>query len=121
MSTDNAYAAEIAFVNRKLFNNKVKWEALPAKSEIISPPLSESEAKNVVSSLKDAFSKKALVVFNKMVFTVSSKLRGGTRVVVSINLLREFFGGEIDGDFGGGGKSYNPYSNQPKPPGGRGV
>lgn len=117
----NNYAAEIAFINRKLSNNKVKWETLAAKSEIISPPLSEAEAKSVIATLKDALSRKALVVFHKMVFTVNSKLRSGTRVVISITLLREFFASEIDNDFGGGGKGYNPKTNQPKPPGGRGV
>lgn len=118
MSTN--YASEIAFINRKLSNNKVKWEALAAKSEIISPSLSEMEAKNIISALKDALGKKSLAVFHKMIFTVSSKLRGGTRVVISINLLREIFANEIDGDIGGGGKGYNPLTNQPKPPG-RGV
>ncbi len=114
------YASEIAFINRKLPNNKVKWETLIAKSEIISPPLSEVEAKTIVSALKDALSKKSLVVFHKMIFTVSSKLRGGTRVVISISILRDIFASEIDGDAGGGGKGYNPRTNQPKPPG-RGV
>lgn len=116
----NNYASEIAFINRKLPNNKVKWETLAAKSEIISPPLSDAEAKSVVTSLKDALGKKALALFHKMVFTVSSKLRGGTRVVISITILREVFASEIDGDTGGGGKSYNPLSNQPRPPG-RGI
>ncbi len=118
--TSNNYASEIAFINRKIPNSKVQWETLPAKSELISPSLSEAEAKNIVATLKEAIGKRALVVFNKMIFTVSSKLRGGTRVVISINLLREFFGNEIDSDSGGGGKGYNPFTNQPKPPG-RGV
>jgi|GEM_PF-1779921 len=118
--SNNNYASEIAFINRKLPNNKVKWETLMAKSEIISPPLSDTEAKSIVTALKDALGKKALTTFHKMVFTVSSKLRGGTRVVISVTLLREVFANEIDGDTGGGGKSYNPLTNQPRPPG-RGV
>jgi hypothetical protein len=94
---------------------------LVAKSELISPILTEQEAKNIVAALKDALGKKAVVLFHKIVFTMSSKLRGGMRVVISINLLREVFGGEIDGDTGGGGgKGYNPLTNKPKPPG-RGV
>lgn len=116
----NNYAAEIAFINRRLPTNKVKWEILPAKSEIISPLLSDTEASNIVNALKDALSKRALAVFHKIVSTVSSKLRGGTRVVISVTLLREYFAGEIDGDTGGGGKGYNPLTNQPRPPG-RGV
>lgn len=114
-----AYESEKAFLNRKLPTNNVNWEVLPALSQLISPPLAEPDAKNVVSQLKDALSKKCAIVFHQMVFSASSKLRGGTRVVVSVPLLREYFAGEIDGWTGGGGRGLNPLQTNPKPGRGR--
>lgn len=117
------YTAEKNFINRKLLTLKQEWDVLPARSELISAPLAEPEAKNIVNTLKDALGKKkgVLVVFHKMVSTVTSKLRGGTRVIISIPLLREYFAGEIEVDWGGGGRGLNPLQTTPRPPGGRGV
>lgn len=113
------FESEKAFLNRKLPTNNVNWEVLPALSQLISPPLAEQEAKNIVSQLKDALGKKCAIVFHKMVFSANSKLRGGMRVVVSVSLLREFFAGEIDGGGGGGGRGLNPLQTNPKPGRGR--
>lgn len=107
------YQSEIAFLNRKLLTTKVKWAILPALSQIVSPPLPDAEAKNVVAKLKDALGKKAILEFHKMIFSAPSKLQGGTRVIVHVALLREIFGDEIDGGGGGGGRGYNPLSTRP--------
>ncbi len=115
------YDSEIAFVNRKIPTIKVKWQALPAMSQIASQAYANpDEPKNIIGLLKDAFGKKAIDRFHKMVFTVSSKLQGGVRVVDAVKLLREVLGNDIDSDGGGGGRSYNPLSTQPRPPG-RGI
>lgn len=112
------FQSEIAFLNRKLLTTKVKWEILPALSQIVSPPLPDDQAKNIVAKLKDAFGKKVILDFNKIVFSTPSKLRGGTRVIVIVPLLREHFAGEIDGWSGGGGRGYNPFSTRPTRSGG---
>lgn len=111
---------EIRFLKRKLPTMNIKWELMPAVGQIISASISEDEAKKIISNLRDALLKKAGVNFPKMVFSVASKLRGGMRVVVVMSLLREIFGDEMADDSGGGGKSYNPFSTKPKPPG-RGI
>jgi len=111
MSTQ--YAAEIAFLNRKLLTTKIKWEILPAVSQIVSPPLTDSETKSIISRLKDALGRKASAQFHKMVFSATSKLRGGTRVIILVPLLREIFANEIDPYGGGGGRGYNPLSTRP--------
>lgn len=114
------FVNEKAFLNRKLLTTKVEWEVLPALSQLISPPLADQEAKDIVGQLKDALGKQAAVVFHKMIFTMNSKLRGGLRVVVSVALLREFFAAEIDGFGGGGGRGLNPKSSpSPSPRGAR--
>jgi len=134
MSSD--YASEINFIKRRIPTTKVDWKALPAVSQIASPSMSSAETQKIVAALKDALEKlmqnkmkllaeqgvgrTANEIFGKMVSSVTSKLSGGSRVIIFVNVLRDVFGGEIDGDFGGGGKSYNPFSNKPKPPG-RGV
>lgn len=110
----STFVSEIAFLNRKLPTAKIKWEVLASLSQIVSPPLAESEAKNTVASYKEILGKKANIRFHKMMFTATSKLRGGMRIVVSVNLLREIFADEIDGDsLGGGGRGYNPLQTRP--------
>jgi len=110
----STYAAEIAFLNRKLPSANVKWEILAALSQIVSPPLAEGEAQNIVANYKKMLGNKMGIRFNKTIFTVASKLRGGMRIAISVSLLREFFGDEIDGDAGGGGgRGYNPLQTRP--------
>lgn len=111
MSTQ--YQSEIAFLNRKLLTTKVSWTILPALSQIVSPPLSDSEVKNIIAKFKDALGKKAIIEFPKMIFSAPSKLQGGSRVIVNVPLLREIFASEIDGWSGGGGRRYNPLSTRP--------
>jgi hypothetical protein len=117
MNTPVTYTAEIDFLGRKLPTAAIKWQALPAKSELISPPLHERDAHNLIAQLKDALGEAAIqqagVLFSKMIFAVSSKLQGGVRVAISIGLLRQVFGSEIDGSVGGGGRVYSPLSTRP--------
>lgn len=117
----STFENEKAFLNRKLVTKTVNWEVLAAMSQLCSPALSEAEAKDIVSTLKDALGKSAALVFQKMIFSVNSKLKGGYRVIASVPLLREYFGDEIEAYSGGGGKGMTPMSTQPRPPGGRGV
>ena len=112
------YRAEIAFLNRRLLTTKINWQVLPAMSQIATPAMSEDKAKLLVSKLKDALLRKAKEKFHTMVFLASSKLQGGTRVIIAVPLLREFFSDEIDGWGGGGGRGYNPLSTRPTKPGG---
>lgn len=115
------YASEKAFLGRKLPTFNIEWELLPALTQLITPPLAESDARTIINQLRDALGAAAGAKFDKMTFSVNSKLRGGLRVVVSIPLLREFFAGEIDTDVSGGGRGLNPMQTTPRPPGGRGV
>lgn len=112
-TTNTTYAAEIAFLNRAVPTAKIKWETLPVMSQIVSPPLPEAEATSLVGKFKDTLGKRAGALFTKMFFTTTSKLRGGTRIAISVQQLREVFAREIDGDSGGGGRSYNPFQNRP--------
>lgn len=111
------FANEIAFLNRKLFGTKVNWETRPALGQILTPVLPEAEAKNIVSKLRDALGKKAVLEFQKMVTSMASKLQGGSRVIITVSILREVFSDEIDGWGGGGGRGYNPLSTKPGPRG----
>lgn len=121
-ASDTIYKAEIDFLNRKLPTANIKWQSLSALSQLASPPLSDAEANNLIAQYKSIMAdaaKQNQVLFNKMVFTVASKLRGGIRVAVSIPLLRQVFGHEIDGVSGGGGRGYNPLTTRPTR--GRGI
>lgn len=111
------YAAEIAFLNRRLFGTKIQWKPLPALTQIVSNPLPETDAKNLIGKLRDTIGKKALADFTKMVTSVYNKARGGTLVIISVKILREHYSQEIDGWSGGGGHGYNPLSTRPSPKG----
>jgi 3-methyladenine DNA glycosylase/8-oxoguanine DNA glycosylase len=132
----NEYTSEINYIKRKIPTTKAEWTSLPALCQIATKPSSMAEVQKIIAALKDAFLKKiekdikdlaakglgktANEIFEKMVSSVTSKLNGSSRAIINVNLLRQLFGNEIDTDFGGGGKSYNPFSNKPKPPG-RGI
>lgn len=115
----STYEAEKKFLNKKLVPQEVNWDVLPAVSQLVSPNFSEVDAKGIVSRLKDALYAKCARVFTQLTFTRPSKLSGGSRVVVDIKLLREYFGNEIETSWGGGGRGLNPNQTTPKPPGGR--
>lgn len=118
--SDNVYAKEVTFLDRKLLASNVKWESREAVSQLMSPPMPPNEASNIISKLRDALAKKSGLDFPKMVQPVASKLSGGTRVVIAVNLLRQHFADEIDAASGGGGRGLNPMQSRPRPPG-RGV
>jgi hypothetical protein len=113
------YANELAFINRKLVNATIKWDTVEAMEQVISQTISEIEAKNLINQLREALLKKAGMLFPKMVFSVHSKLHGGSRIVISIPMLREVFAGEIDFDSSGGGRGLNPLKTRPTVRGGR--
>lgn len=115
----DTYKAEIAFLNRTLPTANIKWETLPVLTQLVSPPFSEPEANGFVEKYKDLLGKRVGMRFGKMMFTTTSKLRGGTRIAVSVTLLREVFSREIDGEGGGGGRGLNPLSTRPMRGGGR--
>ncbi len=116
-----SYDAEKAFLNRKIVPTAIAWEVIVPLEQITSPPLSDPEATNIINSLKEAFrsNKDAMIEFHSKIMKMSSKLRGGMRVVVSVPWLREHFAGEIETDFSGGGRSLNPLATRPSPRGGR--
>ena len=107
------FEAEIRFLNRKLFMMNIKWEPLVAMSQIVTAAIPDEEARSIVNKLRETLIKKAGVQFPKMVFSMPSKLKGGTRVIIAVSLLRDFFSDEIDGWSGGGGRRYNPLSTRP--------
>lgn len=108
------FEKEKIFLNKKLLTSPIEWKELPSLAQVISPSLNNAEIKNIISSLRDSFNKKAAIVFRKMVYSVDSKLNGGTRVVVVIPLLREFFADEIDSASGGGGRGLTPLQTRPR-------
>lgn len=121
VATEQAYEREIKFLERKLPTANIKWQALSAMEQVVSPPLSDGEANDIVARLKDAFGdrpKQAQMPFIKIITTAASKLRGGTRVIISVPRLRDVFAADIDGHSGGGGgRGYNPMSVRPGPRG----
>ncbi len=117
-----SYEPVKAFLNKKIVPTQVAWEVIVPLDQVSSPPLSDPEATTIIARLKEAFghNKAAMIEFHSKILKMSSKLRGGTRVVVSIPWLREHFAAEIETDFsGGGGRGLNPMSTRPSPRGGR--
>lgn len=96
------YADEIAFIERKLFDKRVKWRAIQALDQIASVGLSQFEALDVVNRLKMQLEEKC----NKRqkLFSNIVNIFKDTNVIIKIPALREVFGDEIDGFSGGGGR-----------------
>lgn len=115
------FESEIRFLNRKISPAKIKWEPRAVMLQVVSESVSDAQAKKIIDALKDALSKKCAAVFHKMVTSITSKVSKGVRVIIDINLLREYFAGDIDSDGGGGGRGLNPKVSQPRPPGSRGI
>jgi hypothetical protein len=108
------YQSEIAFLNRKLPTEKIKWEVIAAMGQIVTPIIPESDANAIFKNYKNVFGLKAGFSFNKMFMVMPNKLKPGfARLVVVVEVLRDIFGGEIDSGGGGGGRGYNPLSTRP--------
>lgn len=106
---------EKRFLNRKLVLETVTWEDRPAINQILSPAMQEAQAKKIHTNLRDALSRKAGLVLDKMVMLVEVKSqRGFSRVAVNVKLLRDKFVDEIDGWGGGGGHGLNPLRTDPR-------
>ncbi len=120
LQRSSIYAAEIRFLNRKLVLSNISWESRPALSQLMSPIMERQEADKLLADLKSVLGAgKVSYLFEKLAFVmpVKSQLRNqsGFRVVISVSMLRQLFGGEIDSGWSGGGKGYNPYTNRVNP------
>lgn len=106
------YAAELAFLRKKLPTLGIAWETRHLIEQIVSPLMPHNDAKNAFQKMYDTFLKKAGLRIHALIEVIMvDQRKHAARIVVSVKLLREIFGDEIDSGQGGGGKKFKVQPN----------